>query len=219
VETDRREDVLTKGILSSQEFDEIYDQYKTDIFYFICHLTHDRTEADDMFQEVWLRVIRHKPPQEKTQDLKLWLLTVVLNLHRDMLRKKRVRRLFFLSRKREESRDDGRLEVSAQSSYDPAYRSEQLALQRDIDIAIAKLPEKQRRIFVLKEMGGFQQAEISSILGIPLGTVKSLMHRAVKALQKELVSYNSKRGRVKCDVRILSVWSLRLRRGLLLTVI
>lgn len=205
MELDRGEAVLTKGMISSQEFDEIYNQYKTDIFHFICHLTHDKIEAEDLFQEVWLRVIRHRPPQEKRQDMKPWLLTVVLNLHRDMLRKKRVRRLFFLSRKRGESRGDGCLEVSAQSSCDPAYKSEQLALQRNIDIAIAKLPEKQRRIFVLKEVEGFQQAEISSILGIPLGTVKSLMHRAVKALQKELVSYNPKGERVKCDVRILSV--------------
>jgi RNA polymerase sigma-70 factor (ECF subfamily) len=44
---------------------------------------------------------------------------------------------------------------------------------------MARLPDRQRRVFVLKEIAEFKQAEISDILGIPLGTVKSLMHRAV----------------------------------------
>jgi RNA polymerase sigma-70 factor (ECF subfamily) len=45
---------------------------------------------------------------------------------------------------------------------------------------------------VLKEMAEFKQAEISDILGIPLGTVKSLMHRAVTRLRRELSKYHEK---------------------------
>jgi len=52
--------------------------------------------------------------------------------------------------------------------------------------ALAKLPERQRLVFILKEVEGFQQAEISQILKMPLGTVKSLMYRAVRRLRRNL---------------------------------
>jgi DNA-directed RNA polymerase specialized sigma24 family protein len=76
----------------SGEFDAAYDRYKADIFRFIFHLTGNRAEAEDLFQETWLRLVRHGPLRPGGQDLKPWLLTIVLNLHRDALRRKRVRR-------------------------------------------------------------------------------------------------------------------------------
>lgn len=68
----------------------------------------------------------------------------------------------------------------------------QTDMGRDIAQAMARLPDRQRRVFVLKELADFKQAEISDILGIPLGTVKSLMHRAVNRLRHELSKYNEK---------------------------
>jgi len=61
---------------------------------------------------------------------------------------------------------------------------------------------------VLKEIADFRQAEISEILGIPVGTVKSLMHRAVSRLRRELGKYHKKsknKEEVKCDVKTSSV--------------
>jgi len=83
--------------------------------------------------------------------------------------------------------------------------SEAMAKESDDARAIAKLPDRQRRVFVLKEMAGFKQTEISDILSMPQGTVKSLMHRAVKCLQRELSAYNPKGERIKCDAKTLSV--------------
>lgn len=190
---------------SSAEFDEIYDKYKSDVFRLAYHLTQNRGEAEDMFQEVWLRVVRHLPDQGIRKNLKPWLLTVVLNLHRDMLRKKRVRRMFFLDRKKHEILEASSAEKPDVSLSDPAERAERAATWRNINQAIARLPESQRRIFVLKEIEGLQQAEIAGQLGIPLGTVKSLMHRAVKRLQRDLAAHNPKGEKLKCDAKILSV--------------
>ena len=78
-------------------------------------------------------------------------------------------------------------------------------LARDIKQAIDKLPERQRKVFVLKEIAGCPQAEVSDILDMPLGTVKSLMYRAVKRLQRELSVYRPERERIKCHVKTLSV--------------
>lgn len=191
--------------MTPREFDEIYDRYRADVFRFLFSLTRNRAETEDLFQEVWLRVVRHGPSRPDREDLRPWLLTIVLNLHRDVLRKKRVRRRFL---ERSHNLGKGRASRSGRGSAessDPACLSEQAAVQRDIDQALAGLPEKQRRVFLLSEVEGLRQAEIAGALEIPVGTVKSLLHRAVKRLQLELAAYHPKREKIKCDAKMLSV--------------
>jgi RNA polymerase sigma-70 factor (ECF subfamily) len=78
-------------------------------------------------------------------------------------------------------------------------------MRRDIAQAMMQLPEKQQGIFALREIEGLKYSEISEIYEIPVGTVKSLMFRAVRKLRGELSAYNPKRESVKCDVKTLSV--------------
>jgi len=54
------------------------------------------------------------------------------------------------------------------------------------------LPDQYRLVFMLKEVAGFKQSEIGEILGIPIGTVKSVMFRAVKKLRLDLAAYHPK---------------------------
>jgi len=189
----------------SGEFDAAYDLYKADIFRFIFHLTGNRAEAEDLFQETWLRVVRHGQLRQAGRDLKPWLLTIVLNLHRDALRRKRIRRMFLLRHYHREQPDSSPSSGYAPPSTEPAWTAEQAWLQRDIDQAIAGLPEKQRRVFLLSEFEGLRQAEIAGIMRIPVGTVKSLLYRAVKKLQRDLAAHNPKAERIKCDAKILSI--------------
>ena len=186
-------------------FEAAYDLYKSDIFRFIFHLTGNRAEAEDLFQETWLRAVRHGQPRPAGQDLKAWLLTIVLNLHRDALRRKRVRRMFLLRHYRRERQDSSASGGQAPQSTEPARAAEQAWLQRDINRAVAGLPEKQRRVFLLSESEGLRQTEIAGIMGIPVGTVKSLLYRAIKKLQRDLALHNPKAERIKCDAKILSV--------------
>ncbi len=205
MQTVKQAPVFPPTKLTHREFDEIYERYRLDVFRFLFSLTRNQAEAEDLFQEVWIRVVRHGPTRPDKEDLKPWLLTIVLNLHRDLLRKKRVRRLFLMKRYGQEQspsvRSDGRTPLAT----DPAHLSEQAALQKDIDQAVAVLPEKQRYVFLLSEVQGLAQAEIADILAVPLGTVKSLLHRAVKRLQRELAAHHPKRERIKCDAKMLSV--------------
>ncbi|MGB2908165.1 MAG: RNA polymerase sigma factor [Candidatus Aminicenantaceae bacterium] len=168
-------------------FEELYDQYRSAVFSFAYYLTRNRGEAEDLFQEAWLRIIRHLPEKVNMQSLKTWIFTIVTNLHRDNLRKKRVRSVFLLHKhKQTEIEAEGDVEDGALGMRDAGFRSD---LGRDLDQAIGRLPERQRQVFVLKEVSGLKQAEICDILGIPIGTVKSLMYRAVRRLQKELAAY------------------------------
>ncbi|OGD22472.1 MAG: hypothetical protein A2W03_02615 [Candidatus Aminicenantes bacterium RBG_16_63_16] len=189
---------------SAAEFDDIYDRHKGDIFRFLCHLAGERAEAEDLFQEAWLRAARHLGDCPCPEACRPWLLRIAVNLHRDALRKKRVRRLFLLSKARG---GGGQASLSREAAdwADPAFKTEQATLQRRIDLAVSALPDRQRRIFVLQEIEGLKQAEIAGLLGIPVGSVKSLMHRAVRRLQKELADFRPGLEKVKCDVKMLSV--------------
>ncbi len=175
------------------EFDALYHQYKSMVFGFAYNLTQNQGEAEDLFQETWLRVVQNLP-KLNLQDFKAWVFTVTANLHRDALRKKRVRRMFFFQKAA------GSSNKPEMSFYAPgnetAYARDESGHRdtgRAISLAVARLPGRQRSVFVLREMEGFKYSEISEMLKIPLGTVKTLMHRAVKRLRRDLSGHSLKR--------------------------
>ncbi len=189
-----------------EEFDDLYANYRAAVFGFACYLTKNRGEAEDLFQETWLRVVHHLPKKVEKQSAKAWIFTITANLHRDTLRKKRIRRVFFLQKASHHAQDEDASSFLFGSRIpDVEDEAGRMDMRRDIAQAMDRLPAQQRGIFALREIEGLKYAEISEIYGIPVGTVKSLMFRAVRKLRRELSAYNPKRERVKCDVRTLSV--------------
>jgi len=168
-------------------FDSLYNTHKTAIFSYACYLTKNQKDAEDLFQDTWLRVAQNPSGTANTKMLKAWLFTITTNLHRDMLRKKRVRRIFLLDKSLGAHLSPGIFaleEPKAGSRGSTEY--EQAETRRAISHALAKLPEKLRNVFILKEIEGFKYLEISSILGMPIGTAKSMTYRAVRLLRREL---------------------------------
>ena len=182
--------------LSPESFDEIYEMYKEPVYRLAHALTDNARDAEDLFQDTWLRAVRSGRDESGTGDPKAWLFTITANLRRDTLRKKRIRRIFFLERARamaDEAADaDPGWESGRFSSRDFAGRTDlRLCLRR----AISGLPARQREIFVLKDVEGYKHAEIGRMLGIPEATVRTLLHRAVKRLQKDLDAFHPSRQR------------------------
>jgi RNA polymerase sigma-70 factor (ECF subfamily) len=191
--------------ISPPEFDALYNEYKAAVFGFALYLTKNRGEAEDLFQETWLRVVRKMPEKINKESLKAWMFTIVSNIHKDTLRKKRLKNLWF-KKVAHSSEDDVSLQGLAGGSPMKTNKEMEIsALSGEMTRAISLLPDRQRRVFILKEIAGFKQAEVGEILGLKLGTVKSLMHRAVRRLQNELSAYRPKREKVKCDAKMLSV--------------
>jgi len=91
---------LTRKIdrMDSEGFDGLYREYKSSVYRFAYFLARNREEADDLFQETWLRVVQYLPRASEVQDFRAWVFTITANLHRDALRKKRIRRLFFYTK-------------------------------------------------------------------------------------------------------------------------
>lgn len=177
--------------MNQQKFDELYDAHRNAVYCFAYSLTRDRGEAEDLFQETWLRVAQHFPKILDMKKVKSWLFTITANLHKDALRKKRTRRRFLFQKKWTNDLDITGCEgFPEHTSPDETEGSERVDMGHAIVQALSNLPDQHRLIFMLKEIAGFQQSEISEILGIPVGTVKSVMFRAVKKLRQDLTAYH-----------------------------
>ena len=159
-------------------FDDLYDVYKQDVYRYALYLTRNAGEAEDLFQETWLRVAGSINQMQAIRNAKAWIMTIESNVFRDSLRKKKVRN--------PAGRIHGGPEVPATASgEDHSTRTDvRMAIQQ----AMEALPAAQRQVFVLKEMEGYKLKEIGKMLRIPLGTVKSLLYRAVRGLRAELTS-------------------------------
>ena len=180
--------------MSHPEFDELFDTHRTAVYSFAYSLTQNRGEAEDLFQETWLRVTQYFPKVLDMKKVKAWLFTITANLHRDALRRKRTRRRFLFHKKWTADQDMTGCEgLPEHSSQDKTKGSEQVEMGHAISQAVSNLPDQHRLVFMLKEVAGFKQSEISEILGIPIGTVKSVMFRAVKRLRQDLAAYHPKK--------------------------
>jgi RNA polymerase sigma-70 factor (ECF subfamily) len=206
VKPESREERMNPERIIREEFDGLYREYRSAVYSFACYLTQNSGEAEDLFQETWLRVVNYLPKKVEKCSAKAWVFTITANLHKDALRKKRIRRAFFLQKaSRSGPEEEGSAFLFGSSIPREMNGANRVDMKRDIARAMKKLPEQQRGIFALREIEGLKYSEISEIYGIPVGTVKSLMFRAVRRLRRELSAYNPKREKIKCDVKTLSV--------------
>jgi RNA polymerase sigma-70 factor (ECF subfamily) len=173
-------------------FDELYEMYTPHVYRFAYALAGDAGDAEDLFQETWLRAYRAAATGTVLRDneAKSWLFAIAANAHRDQLRKTRVRRLFLGERKKALARGAADADLGwdgpERSGEDGAARADvRLCLRR----AVARLPGKERRVFVLKDIEGFKHDEIARVLGIPEATVRTLLHRAVLRLRKDMAEF------------------------------
>lgn len=173
-------------------FEELYKQHHAPVYRFAYYLTQKREEADEIYQETWLRVVKSFHKIDQVRVIQSWLFTIVANIHRDRLRKKQIRKIVSHNHIPDETNSPSIREKKA--AVPPSvgkYESNAVDFQLAFEKALSELPPRQKQVFVLKEMEGYKIREISSVLKIPQGTVKSLLHRSVKRLRGTLSDYNS----------------------------
>lgn len=155
-------------------FDELLTRYRTPLFSFLKRLVGDPALAEDLFQETFLRVIRHADRYDAGQKFSSWLYHIARNLAIDALRRQGLRRE----------------EKISEEPLDPAAGAEETLLEAEqgetLSRALDRLPWEQREVFLLREWAGLSFKEISALTGSPLNTVLGRMHLAVKKLRAAL---------------------------------
>jgi RNA polymerase sigma-70 factor (ECF subfamily) len=169
----------------------LYGRYEKPIFDFIYRMVMDAAEAENLCQETFFRVVRSGRKYKANARFKTWLFQIALNLCRDRTRRMKHRTHLSLNTP-VQSRDSGNVELQElvpEPDSDPVddfERGEMAGLVKD---AITSLPEDEHLVVVLKEYQGMKFSEIAEITGCPIGTLKSLNHRAHTRLRKSLAKY------------------------------
>jgi RNA polymerase sigma-70 factor (ECF subfamily) len=159
-------------------FQELVDRYQTRLLNFIYRTIGDREKAEDLVQEVFIRVYRHLHRFDTSKKFSTWIYTIASNLAKNELRNRsRNPLVLFQTIKKNWEDEDRPLQFEdATSRPDDLYRKRHL--RELVDAATARLPEHHRQVFVLRELEGKSYEEIAEITDCNLGTVKSRLNRA-----------------------------------------
>ena len=140
---------------------------------------HNRALAEDLVQETLARAVEKCDQLREAEQLEPWLFAILTNCWRDHLRRLR-------------PQED--IENLEETLFDPAPGPERTGERGQIvdrvRAAVARLPLGQREVLTLVDLEEFSYAEVSGILGIPIGTVMSRLCRARQALKQDLIEFD-----------------------------
>ncbi len=163
-----------------QRFRNLVDQHRHRIYTFAYYHLGNQEEAEDVTQEVLVKMWQHRETIEPG-SLKAWLLRVTRNGCIDVIRKRNRYRAMVVP---EEFIEAGVKTAVAGSSQDAVLDS--LSIRMELEKALATLEEPYRSIVILREIQELKYDEISDALNMPLNTVKVYLHRARRMLRTRL---------------------------------
>src|SRR5512143_643415 len=165
----------------AQAFGMLVDRYQGRLLSFVNRTIGDRERAEDLVQEVFIRVFRHLHRFDQTKKFSTWIYTIASNLAKNELRNRsRNPLVLFQAIRKNWQEDDRPLQFEDHSSRpDDLYRKRHLRTL--VEASVEQLPEHHRQVFVLRELEGKSYEEIAEITSCNLGTVKSRLNRARNA--------------------------------------
>lgn len=166
-------------------FSEIYEAYHARVLAYVSMLI-GRDAADDLTQEVFVKIDRSLSTLEDPSKLSSWIYAITLNTVRDAARKRSSAAGSFAAHDGVQEADDAMSRVPdahARSPEETAIRNEMVACYLDY---VKQLPRSQYEVYVLSEFEHLSNAEIGRRLSVSVGTVKIRLHRARSRLHDEL---------------------------------
>jgi RNA polymerase sigma-70 factor (ECF subfamily) len=162
----------------ARAFTELVTRYQTRLLNFVYRTIGDRERAEDLVQEVFVRVYRHLHRFDQSKKFSTWIYTIASNLAKNELRNRSRNPLVLFQAIRKQWEPDTR----PLQFEDPSARPDDLFRKRHlrelVEWAVSQLPEHHRDVFVLRELEGKSYEEIAAITGCNLGTVKSRLNRS-----------------------------------------
>lgn len=167
------------------------------LFNFALKMTGDSDEADDLVQETYLKAFRFFDKFEKGTNCKAWLFRIMKNT--------------YINKYRKETKEPDKVDYEdvenfyenvKPSTTDSAHLEKDIydnLLDDELSEAINSLPDDFKTVVILCDIEGFTYEEIADFIDVPVGTVRSRLHRARKMLFTKLQKYASEHGYISKD--------------------
>ncbi len=171
--------LLKKG--DRDAFNELVARYQSKVINISYNLLSDSEDALDASQEVFIKIYRNISTFRESSSLSTWIYRITVNICRDTLRKRqRTADTVSITGEDDETQD------IPDTGSSPELMTEHTELQLAVRRAIAELSEEYKTVLTLCDIEGMSYDDISAILRIPTGTVKSRLNRARAALRKKI---------------------------------
>jgi RNA polymerase sigma-70 factor (ECF subfamily) len=165
-----------------EAFPALLRRYERELYSFLARFTGDRALAEDVFQETFLQLHLSAGAFDMSRRLKPWLFTIAANKARDAMRSRFRRRTVALDATITTDTNEETTYASLMPANIPAPDESvaNLETRQTVQNIVLQMPENLRIVLVLGYFQDLAYKEIAEILEIPLGTVKSRLHAAVK---------------------------------------
>ncbi|MEW5842357.1 MAG: sigma-70 family RNA polymerase sigma factor [Bacteroidota bacterium] len=185
--------------LSNEELQQRYREFEKEavphmdaVYNFALRMTGDEDDADDLVQETFLKAFRFFDKFEKGTNCKAWLFRILKNS--------------YINDYRKQTKEPDKVDYEDVQNFYENIKSDQVEMRHyeqdaftnllddEISSAITDLPEDFRTVIILSDIEGFTYEEIADFVDIPVGTVRSRLHRARKMLYVQLYDYAKDKG-------------------------
>ncbi|MBD3617311.1 MAG: sigma-70 family RNA polymerase sigma factor [Gracilimonas sp.] len=184
---------LTRDEIKKQkDFDKEIIPHMDALYNFALRLTTDPNDAEDLVQDTIVKAYRFFSSYEKGTNAKAWMFRILKNS--------------FINNYRKTSKKPSQVDYDEVSSYYESIRAERTEtsdlenlmfremMDDDLSTALKRLPEDFRTVVLLCDVEGYTYEEIANMLDVPIGTIRSRLHRGRNLLKTELLEYAKKRG-------------------------
>jgi RNA polymerase sigma factor (sigma-70 family) len=180
--------MLMRGVRDGDvaKLGSLFERHHTALFDFFCRTLGDRAAAQDLVQEVFIRILKYRRTYRDEGRFATWMFHIARNVRADHVRRRRPDQLT----------DD--MPEPAAGSPTPAARVEAAEDVQRLRRALMRLSDDKRELVVLARYRGMKHEDIAAVLRVEVGTVRVRLHRALKEL-RELVETLTTEDR-SCDV-------------------
>lgn len=185
--------------ITDEKLKERYEDFEREalphmnaLYNFALRMTGDEDDADDLVQETYLKAFRFFDKFEKGTNCKAWLFRIMKNS--------------FINDYRKQIKEPDKVDYEDVQNFYETIKSDEVqfnhyeedafsnVLDDEITKALTELPEDFRTVIILSDIEGFTYEEIADFVDIPVGTVRSRLHRARKMLYSQLYNYAKDKG-------------------------
>lgn len=166
-------------------FNELMSQTYRKVYNLAYRLSGNRNDAEDLTQEAFYRAYRSFAEFEGDRPFENWIFRIVTRLFLDLIRsrRRRIQAVSFDAPLRSEYADDSVHLDIADATPGPEQRLMETEMSEVVEAALARLKPEQRVLVMLADVQGMPYQEIADAVGVPVGTVRSRLHRAHKQLR------------------------------------